>query len=137
MGTQITIEDVLLYPDSIRTLLSFRGVRKNCFHVETHHDHKEEFLLFTKLTGFGKQICEKNPSLQIGSYYTYINLVARVAYKMIFHDADTFLDWHDGPGHPRIGVMRKIISNSIGHGMEKTKFSQDKDFCCTACATEN
>jgi hypothetical protein len=59
MGTQITIEDALLYPDSTRTLLSFRDVRKNGFHVDTHHDHKEEFLLFTKLTGFGKEICEK------------------------------------------------------------------------------
>ena len=36
MGTQITIEDGLLYPDSTRTLLSFRDVRKNGFHVETH-----------------------------------------------------------------------------------------------------
>jgi hypothetical protein len=36
MGTQITIEDALLYPDSTRTLLSFRDVRKNGLHVETH-----------------------------------------------------------------------------------------------------
>ena len=31
--------------------------------------------------------------------------------------------------------MRKIIGNSIGHDMEKTKFPQDKDLCCTGCAT--
>ena len=36
MGTQITMDDVLLYTDSTRTLLSFRDVRKNGFHVETH-----------------------------------------------------------------------------------------------------
>ena len=36
MGTQITMEDALLYPNSTRTLLSFRDVRKNGFHVETH-----------------------------------------------------------------------------------------------------
>jgi peptide/histidine transporter 3/4 len=54
MGTQITMEDALLYPDSTRTLLSFSDVHKNCFHVETHMDNKEEFLLFTKLTGYGK-----------------------------------------------------------------------------------
>ena len=54
MGTQITMEDALLCPNSIRTLLSFRDVRKNGFHVETHMDNKEEFLLFTKLTGYGK-----------------------------------------------------------------------------------
>jgi len=33
MGTQITMEDALLYPDSTHTLLSFRDVRKNGFHV--------------------------------------------------------------------------------------------------------
>ena len=41
MGTQITIEDGLLYPDSTRTLLSFKDVRKNGFHVKTHMENKE------------------------------------------------------------------------------------------------
>ena len=58
MGTHITIEDALLYPDSTRTLLSYRDIRKNGFHVETHEDNKKEFFLLTKLTGFGNQICE-------------------------------------------------------------------------------
>ena len=31
--------------------------------------------------------------------------------------------------------MKKIIENSIGHDMENTKFPQNKDFCCTTCAT--
>jgi hypothetical protein len=65
MGTQILMEDALLYPDLTRTLLSFRDVRKNGFYVETHIDNKEEFLLFTKLTGYGKQICKKIYSLQL------------------------------------------------------------------------
>ena len=90
MGTQITIEDALLYPDSIRTLLSFRDVRKNVFHVETHMDNKDEFLLFTKLTGYGKQICEKISSLQTGLYFTYIKPIKHVAYKIIFQDVDSF-----------------------------------------------
>ena len=58
MGTQITIEDALLYLDSSRTLLSYRGIRKNGLHVETHEDNKKDFFLLTKLTGFGNQICE-------------------------------------------------------------------------------
>ena len=37
MGTQITMEDAL-YPDSTRTLLSFRDVCKNGFHVKIHVD---------------------------------------------------------------------------------------------------
>ena len=32
-------------------------------------------------------------------------------------------------------MMKKIISNSIDHDMEKAKFPQNKDFCCTSCAT--
>ena len=72
MGTKITMEDALLYPNSTRTLLSFRNVCKNGFHVETHMNNKEEFLLFTKLIGYGKQICKKISSLQAGLYFTYI-----------------------------------------------------------------
>ena len=89
-GTQITMEDALLYPDSTRTLLSFRDVHKNGFHVETHMDNKEEFLLFTKLTRYGKQICEKISSLKTGLYFTYIKPIEHVAYKIIFQDIDTF-----------------------------------------------
>jgi hypothetical protein len=84
MGTQITIEDALLYPESTRTLLSFRDIRKNGFHVETHEDSKEEYLLFTKLTAFGKRICEKISSLQHGLYFTYIKPVEHIVYKIIF-----------------------------------------------------
>ena len=32
-------------------------------------------------------------------------------------------------------MMKKIISNSIGHDMKKAKFPQNKDFFCTTCAT--
>ena len=135
MGTQIMMDDALLYPDSTRTLLNFRDVRKNGFHAETHMDNKEEFLLFTKLTGYGKQICEKISSLQTGLYFTYIKPIEHVAYKIIFQDVDTLWNWHDRLGHPKIGTMKKIIGNSIGHDMENAKFPQNKDLCCTACAT--
>ena len=40
MGTQITIDDALLYPNSARTLLSFRDIYNNGFHVETHQNNK-------------------------------------------------------------------------------------------------
>jgi hypothetical protein len=30
--------------------------------------------------------------------------------------------------------MRKIISNSIGHNLQKAKFPRSSDFVCTACA---
>jgi len=90
MGTQIVIEDSLLYPDSTRTLLSYRDVRKNGFHVETYEENNEEYLLFTKLTRNGKHICEKIPSLESELYYTYIKPNNYVAYKVIFQNVNGF-----------------------------------------------
>jgi hypothetical protein len=53
MGTEITIEEALLYPDSNRTLLKYRDIRKNGFHVKTHEEKKKQYL-FSKDTGYGK-----------------------------------------------------------------------------------
>ena len=83
MGTQITIEDSLLYPDSKHTLLSCRDIRQNGFHIETRDDN-EEILLITKNSGYGKRIIEKIPSFSSGLYYTYIKPIPYVAYKVIF-----------------------------------------------------
>ncbi|KAJ1288179.1 hypothetical protein BS78_02G070800 [Paspalum vaginatum] len=122
MGTQIVIENALLYPDSTRTLLSYRDIRNNGIHVKTYEKNKEEYLLLTKPTEYGKQICEKIPTLQSGLYYTYIKPIEHVAYK------------HDRLGHPGIGMMRKIITNSIGHDLTDAKFSKSSDYVCTVCA---
>ena len=84
MGTQITIEDALLYPDSKRTLLSYRDIRLNGFHIETRDDNNEEILLVTKNSGYDKRIVEKIPSFSSGLYYTYIKPIPYVAYKVIF-----------------------------------------------------
>ena len=83
MGTSVTIEDALLYPNSTRTLLSYRDIRKNGFHVETHADNNE-FLLITKDHGYGKETLEKVPSLSSELYYTYIKPIKHVVYKVIF-----------------------------------------------------
>ena len=135
MGTQIVIENALLYPDSTRTLLSYRDIRKNGIHVETYEENKEEYLLLTKPTEYGKQICEKIPTLESGLYYTYIKPIEHVAYKVIFQNVDAFQIWHDRLGHPGIGMMRKIITNSIGHDLTEAKFPKSSDYICTACAT--
>jgi hypothetical protein len=69
-------------------------------------------------------------------YYTYIKLVKYVAYKVIFQNVNTFQTWHDRIDYLGIGMIRKIISNSIGHNLQKAKFSQSSDFVCTECAEE-
>jgi hypothetical protein len=50
MGTQVIIENALLYPDSTRTLLSYRDIHKNGLHVITHEENNEEFLHIIKKT---------------------------------------------------------------------------------------
>jgi hypothetical protein len=39
-NTQVTIEEVLLYPDSTHTLISFRDIRKSELHVCTYEENK-------------------------------------------------------------------------------------------------
>jgi hypothetical protein len=83
-GTQVTIEDALLYPDFTRTLKSFRNIRKSRLHVCTHKDNKEEFLLITKSSRYGHEVLERIPSTSSVLYYTYIKHVPYVAYNVIF-----------------------------------------------------
>ena len=84
MGTQLVIEDALLYPDSTRTLLSYKDIHHNGFHIETHNDKTDEHLFITKNDGYNKQLLEKISSLSTGLYFTYIKPVQHVAYKIIF-----------------------------------------------------
>src|SRR3954471_17295616 len=63
-GTTLIINEALLYPESTRTLLSFRDIRANGFHVETDDDENgKEFLLITKRDENGKHVVEILPSL--------------------------------------------------------------------------
>jgi hypothetical protein len=133
MGTQVTIKNALLYPDSTRTLLSYRDIRKNGLHIVTHEKNNKESLLITKTNGHGYDILERIPSLPSGLYYTYIKPVLHVTYKMIFQNVDTFQIWHDRLGHPGVWMMRKIIGNYTGHNINK--FHKTSNFICTACAT--
>jgi hypothetical protein len=133
-GTQVTIDDVLLYLDFTRTLISFKDIRKSGLHVCTHEDNKEDFLLITKSSGYGHEVLERIPSSSFGLYYTYIKPVPHVAYKVIFQNVDTFMTWHSRLGHPGIGMMMKIIENCIGHDLKDVKISKSNNFLCTSCA---
>jgi hypothetical protein len=90
MGTQVTIENALLYLDSTHTLLSYRDIRKNGLHIVTHEENKKESLLITKTNGDGYDILDRIPFLPSRLYYTYIKHVPHAAYKVIFQNVDTF-----------------------------------------------
>jgi hypothetical protein len=136
-GTQVTIDDVLLYPDSTRTLISFRDIRKSGLPIRTYEDNKEEFLLITKSSGYGHEVLERIPSTPFRLYYTYIKHVPYVIYKVIFHNVDTFSTWHSCLGHPGIGMMQKIIGNCTGHDLKDAKNLKSNDFVCASCAMGN
>jgi hypothetical protein len=133
MGTQITIKNVLLYPNSTRTLLSYRDIRKNRLHIVTHEENNKESLLITKINGDSYDILERIHFLSSGLYYTYIKLVPHVVYKVIFQNVDAIEIWHDRLGHPGVGMMRKIIGNCTGYNLNK--FPKTSDFICIDCAT--
>jgi hypothetical protein len=84
MGTQVTIENALLYPNSTRILLSYRDICKNELHIVTHEENNEEYFLITKTNGDVCDILERIPSLPSRLYYTYIKHVPHVAYEVIF-----------------------------------------------------
>ncbi|KAM1902232.1 hypothetical protein ACFX14_030964 [Malus domestica] len=46
-GTILTIDEALYSPRSGRTLLSFKDIRDNNYHAETHVENEVEFLCIT------------------------------------------------------------------------------------------
>jgi hypothetical protein len=56
----------------------------------------------------------KIPSLDFRLHYIYIKPIFFVAYKVIFQNVNSFQAWHDRLSHPIVGLMRKIIGNSVG-----------------------
>ena len=69
MGTQLVIEDALMYPGSPHTLMSNEDIHRNGFHIEIYNDNKDEYLFITKNDGYNKQVLEKIPSFSSSLYY--------------------------------------------------------------------
>jgi hypothetical protein len=84
MGIQVTIENALLYLDSTCILLSYRDICKIALYIVTHEENNEESLLITKSNRDDYDIMERISSLPSGLYYTYIQSISHVVYKVIF-----------------------------------------------------
>ena len=72
-GTILTIKEALYSPRSGRTLLSFKDIRDNTYHLETIEDHGSEFLCITSYEYGQKHIHEKLEHLPRGLYITTIH----------------------------------------------------------------
>ena len=59
MGTHITIEDALLYPDSKRTLLSYKVIRQNGFQLKPVMTIMRSFSSLLKITDMANKLSNK------------------------------------------------------------------------------
>jgi hypothetical protein len=131
MGTQIQIKEALLYPESTRTLSSFRDIRANGFHVETTEENGKKYLYIIKYGEYDKEVIEKFPSLESGLYYTKISAPAvHTSLKTVFRHSELFFLWHYRLGHPSLRMMRNIINNSQERDINVKHFPNQEDFVC-------
>ena len=118
-GTTLTIKEPLYSPHSGRTLLSFRDIRDNQYHVETTEENDSEFLCITFYEYGRKRIHEKLERLLSGLYITTIRAVEthHVAGPVAGFQ-DTLLFCHDRMGHPERDMIRRILKVSFGHHLK-------------------
>ncbi|XP_068328192.1 uncharacterized protein [Pyrus communis] len=68
--TILTIDEALYSPHSERTLLSFKDIRDNNSHVETHVENGVEFLRITSYEYGQKRFLEKMECIPSGNLFT-------------------------------------------------------------------
>lgn len=121
-GTMINVADALYAPRANRTLLSFKDIRANGYHLETHCQDGKDFLCVTSQECGRKRVLEKLPSQSSGLYLTTIRLIESYAVtKHDLWDSDSYRLWHDRLGHPGRDMMIRILRSSHGHPFFRSK----------------
>ena len=88
-GTPITVNDSLYSPESTRSLLSFKDIRENGYHVETYDESGIEYLLITNMRCGIKHVLEKLAREASGLYRTTIRKTeAHATYLMTSHSSE-------------------------------------------------
>ena len=65
-GTHLEISDALYSPSSKRSLLSFKDIRMNGFHIETKGEGNKEFLQIIEIGQGYKKVLESIHALSTG-----------------------------------------------------------------------
>jgi len=100
-NTSIFIEEAFLYPGGVRTLLTFKDIRRSGYHVTTACENGAEYLYITIEDECGTKVVEKAPGTSSGIYYTKIKPPQEyVAMSTIFKNPESFTIWHERLGHP-------------------------------------
>ena len=121
-GTKFHVTDALFAPRGNRTLLSFKDIRTNGYHMETHTENGIEYMYITSNECGRKRIHEKLIRQSTGLYMTTIRIVAST-YFLDVKDQDVLRLWHDRLGHPGRDVMISILKCSHGHPFSRQKRS--------------
>ena len=134
-GTPMTISEALYSPRSRRTLLSFKDIRENQYHIETAHENGVEFLYITSTQYGQKRILEKLRSLSSGLYVTTIQLIeSNLIIRRAPIDESTYMLWHDRLGHPGQNTMIRTMNASHGHPLGGKNFVINPKNPCQACS---
>ena len=85
-GTRFHINNALYYSKSTRRLLSFKGIRRNEYHIETMNGCNTRCLYITSIVYGKKLIMEKL------SYHTNIKFIkSYIVMNQNFNDPKTFV----------------------------------------------
>ena len=107
-GTHLEIKTALYSPSSRRSLLSFKDIRLNGFHLETWEEGNKEFLNIISITKGNRKILETIPAMSTRLYYAKISMIKANTCKI-------FTLWHNRLGHPGTSMMRKLMMSSQEH----------------------
>jgi hypothetical protein len=132
-NTSIFIEKAFLYPGAVRTLLTFKDIRRSGYHLTTACENGAEYLYIMAADECGTKVVEKAPCTSSKIYYTKIKPPQQyVAMSTIFKNHKSFTIWHERLRHPGLRMMQNIIKGFVGHSIKTTQIP--KDFLCVSCA---
>ena len=90
-NTSIFIGEAFLYPGAVRTLLTFKDIRRSGYHVTPACENGVEYLYITTTDECGTKVEEKAPGTSSGIYYTKIKPPQEyVAMSTIFKNPESF-----------------------------------------------
>ncbi|KAM1743317.1 hypothetical protein ACFX12_013218 [Malus domestica] len=133
-GTILTIAEALYSPRSGRTLLSFKDIRDNNYHAETHVENGVEFLCITFYEYGHKHILEKMECIPSGLYTTIISPIE--CHYMAGPTTGTTHEitlWHGRLGHPGRITMCRILKSLHGHPLTQS-LGSIQGIACQTCS---
>ena len=91
-NTSIFIEEAFLYPEAVRTLLTFKDIRRSGYHVTPACENGVECLYIMIADECGTKVVEKASGTSSGIYYTKIKPPQQyVATSTIFKNPESFM----------------------------------------------